>query len=173
MTSDTKSPEIPVEPSDPERAEWPDVTREYVEYLESVEEWRRAVAAEAYEAGWGDGYSIGRDGKERQMSDDLVKHVKDRADWLVDAVATATQNRAFLRGEPECDEVACEAIEMNGEKAMLTVAKPLTDRIEELESEIDYLRRWQNAAFLAHPNIDLDIKIDPEAQEELKGKTNE
>ena len=40
------------------------------------------------------------------------------ADWLVDAVATATQNRAFLRGDPECDEVACEAIYLNGLKAI-------------------------------------------------------
>jgi len=44
--------------------------------------------------------------------------ISDRADWLVDAVATATQNRMFLRGEPECDEVACGAILINGEKAI-------------------------------------------------------
>lgn len=44
--------------------------------------------------------------------------IKDRADWLVDAVATATQNRTYLRGEPECDMVACDAIRMNGEKAI-------------------------------------------------------
>ncbi len=38
MTNDnTKALERPVEPSDPERAEWSDVTREYVEYLEGVE----------------------------------------------------------------------------------------------------------------------------------------
>lgn len=45
---------------------------------------------------------------------------KDRADWLLDAVACATQNRMFLRGDPECDEVACEAILLNCEKAILT-----------------------------------------------------
>lgn len=44
--------------------------------------------------------------------------IKDRADWLVDAIATATQNRAFLRGEPEEDETATGAILMNGEKAI-------------------------------------------------------
>ena len=42
-------------------------------------------------------------------------------------------------------------------------------RIEELEAEIDYFRRWQNAAFWANPNIDIDIDKCPEAQEELKG----
>ena len=40
------------------------------------------------------------------------------SDWLVDAVATATQNRAFLRGDPDCDEIACEAIQLNGAKAI-------------------------------------------------------
>lgn len=44
---------------------------------------------------------------------------KDRADWLVDAVAMATQNRMFLRGDPECDDVAVEAILLNAEKAIL------------------------------------------------------
>ena len=43
---------------------------------------------------------------------------EDRADWLLDAVACATQNRMFLRGDSECDEVACDAILMNGEKAI-------------------------------------------------------
>jgi len=47
----------------------------------------------------------------------------------------------------------------------------MANRIEELEAEVNYLRRWQNAAFLAHPNIDIDIEIDPEAQEELEGET--
>jgi hypothetical protein len=35
---------------------------------------------------------------------------KEAADWLVDAVATATQDRRYLRGEPEADDVAIEAI---------------------------------------------------------------
>lgn len=43
---------------------------------------------------------------------------KDRADWLLDAVACATQNRQFLRGDPEYDEVAGEAILLNGAKAI-------------------------------------------------------
>lgn len=40
------------------------------------------------------------------------------ADWLVDAVATATQDRRFLRGDPAEDRVATEAIHANGKKAM-------------------------------------------------------
>lgn len=40
------------------------------------------------------------------------------ADWLVDAVATATQDRRFLRGDPAEDEVATEALYLNGKKAM-------------------------------------------------------
>lgn len=78
------------------------------------------------------------------MSDDLVKRIKDRGDWLVDAVATATQNRMFLRGEPECDDVACDAIRMNGEKAMSQIAKPLADRIEALTKERN--EAWKRAA---------------------------
>ena len=60
---------------------------------------------------------------------DLIERIRDRADWQVDAVATATQNRQFLRGEPECDDVACSAIYMNGEKAMRHIADPLQARI--------------------------------------------
>jgi hypothetical protein len=40
------------------------------------------------------------------------------ADWLVDAVATATQDRRFLRGDPAEDTVATEALLLNGKKAM-------------------------------------------------------
>lgn len=40
------------------------------------------------------------------------------ADWLVDAVAMATQDRRFLRGDPAEDRIATEAIMANGKKAM-------------------------------------------------------
>jgi hypothetical protein len=40
------------------------------------------------------------------------------ADWLVDAVATATQNPKFLRGDPFEDPIATEAIYSNAKKAM-------------------------------------------------------
>lgn len=45
---------------------------------------------------------------------------RERADWLLDAIACATQDRRFLRGDPEYDEVAGQAILSNGEKAILT-----------------------------------------------------
>jgi hypothetical protein len=44
--------------------------------------------------------------------------VADRAEWLIDAIATATQNRMFLRGDPAADDVAIEAIYLNGMKAI-------------------------------------------------------
>ena len=44
--------------------------------------------------------------------------VKDRADWLVDAVATATQNRSLLRGDESEDQVLTEALLLNAEKAI-------------------------------------------------------
>lgn len=40
------------------------------------------------------------------------------ADWLVDAVATATQDRRFLRGDTAEDTVATAAIYLNAKKAM-------------------------------------------------------
>lgn len=53
------------------------------------------------------------------MSAELLAIAKDRADWLVDAIGGSTQNRMFLRGDPEEDKVATEAIILNGEKAIL------------------------------------------------------
>lgn len=44
--------------------------------------------------------------------------VLDRADWLLDAIATSTQDRRFLRGDPEYDVEAGEAILLNGAKAI-------------------------------------------------------
>lgn len=40
------------------------------------------------------------------------------ADWLVDAVAGATQDRRFLRGDPLEDKYVTEAIYLNGKKAL-------------------------------------------------------
>lgn len=53
------------------------------------------------------------------MSVELERIAADRADWLLDAVATATQDRRFLRGDPQYDEYAGEAILLNGKKAIL------------------------------------------------------
>jgi len=41
------------------------------------------------------------------------------ADWVVDAVATATQNRMFLRGDPKENKLSTECIEINAKKAIL------------------------------------------------------
>ncbi len=43
---------------------------------------------------------------------------KDRSDWLLDAIAGATQDRRFLRGDPAYDEVVGEVILLNAEKAI-------------------------------------------------------
>ncbi len=43
----------------------------------------------------------------------------EAADWLLDAVACATQDRRFLRGEPEYDAAISEAILANGKVACL------------------------------------------------------
>jgi hypothetical protein len=48
------------------------------------------------------------------------------ADWLIDAVATATQNRALLRNDAAEDEVLTEAIILNGKKAILNAMKALS-----------------------------------------------
>jgi len=84
----------------------------------------------------------------RKQTDSMVK---DRADWLVDAVACATQNRIFLRGEDECDDVACDAIQMNGAKALRHVVdnhpELITARakIEAAEKLADALRDFATA----------------------------
>lgn len=55
----------------------------------------------------------------RTNGDAMDKNTPDYwADWLVDAVATATQDRRFIRGDPAEDEAATQAIYLNGKKAM-------------------------------------------------------
>lgn len=44
----------------------------------------------------------------------------DWADWLLDAVAMASQNRTFLRGDECYDEVIGQAILLNGRRAILS-----------------------------------------------------
>lgn len=48
------------------------------------------------------------------------------ADWLIDAVGMATQNRALLRGDPAEDSVLTEAIVLNGKKAILNALRAST-----------------------------------------------
>lgn len=61
---------------------------------------------------------------ERATPEELAA-AKEAADWLVDAVATAMQDRRFLRGDNGSDVPACEAIEMNGVIACLRAIKAL------------------------------------------------
>lgn len=65
----------------------------------------------------------------------LEELIEDRADWLVDAVATSTQNRSFLRGDPEEDVVATEAIKTCGVKAMQTLVQKIVRDAEEEENK--------------------------------------
>lgn len=61
---------------------------------------------------------------------------RDRAYWLLDAVATATQDRRFLRGDPEYDEVAGGAILANGKKAIVVaLAKAMQPEIDRRVAE--------------------------------------
>ena len=58
-----------------------------------------------------------------------VKAAKEAADWLVDAIACATQDRRYLRGDPECDTVAVETIKVNAIIACLR-AMHLLEKME-------------------------------------------
>jgi heme O synthase-like polyprenyltransferase len=63
--------------------------------------------------------------KESQMSGEQMKVANYWADWLIDAVGGATQNRALLRGDPAEDEILTQAIVLNGKKAILNAMKAL------------------------------------------------
>jgi hypothetical protein len=54
-----------------------------------------------------------------QAPERIREIAEDRADWLLDALACATQDRRFLRGAPEYDENAGEVILMNAKKAII------------------------------------------------------
>lgn len=43
-----------------------------------------------------------------------ISIAEEAADWLIDAVACATQDRRFLRGEEEYDDLTGQAIIRNG-----------------------------------------------------------
>jgi len=68
------------------------------------------------------------------------------ADWLIDAVGGATQNRALLRGDPAEDKVLTQAIVLNGKKAILNAMKAF-------------------AIISPEPKRDLDAERSPEALE--------
>lgn len=56
-----------------------------------------------------------------------IEVAREAAEWLIDAVACATQNRTFLRGEPECDVIATQAIIDNGIIACLRAMHKLEE----------------------------------------------
>ena len=55
--------------------------------------------------------------KEKRTDRQIAAIVNDRVDWLIDAVAMATQDRRLLRGDPQEDKVLTEALELNARKA--------------------------------------------------------
>lgn len=61
---------------------------------------------------------------------------KDRADWLLDAVATSTQDRRYLRGGPEYDAIAGGSILLNGEKAIRMATADLTAENARLKERV-------------------------------------
>lgn len=64
----------------------------------------------------------------------------ERADWLLDAIAGATQDRQFLRGDAECNPVVCEAVLLNGAKAILiALARAHVQRVSMLESALEQI----------------------------------
>ena len=105
------------------------------------------------------------------MAHDMI--AKDRADWLLDAIACATQNRQFLRGEPEYDEVAGEAILMNGEKAIsIAISRailkhdPLSDpRVVALAEALEWIEDYA----LAFPDLELIIEKSRAARRAIGG----
>lgn len=61
---------------------------------------------------------IFREPEEVMQDKEISAIAKDRADWLVDAVATATQERMFLRGDIAENTYVTEALLLNAEKAI-------------------------------------------------------
>lgn len=50
-----------------------------------------------------------------------IQTAERHADWLLDSIACATQDRRFLRGDDECDQFLCDAILGNGKISALHV----------------------------------------------------
>lgn len=62
-----------------------------------------------------------------RSSPQQITAAEEAADWLVDAVAGATQDRKYLRGELGCDDIAIEAIRLNGIVACLRAIHKLKE----------------------------------------------
>jgi len=70
-------------------------------------------------------------------SETLEQIVTERADWLLDAIAGATQDRQFLRGEEECNPVICDAVLLNGAKAIRTaIGRAQAERMRMAREEV-------------------------------------
>ena len=67
----------------------------------------------------------------------MEHEIQTQAEWLLDAIAAATQDRRFLRDDPQSDAVVCEAIIANARKAMGNL---LNARAEAAEAEVERLR---------------------------------
>jgi len=53
---------------------------------------------------------------------------------------------------------------------MSLMLRALAAERDALNVEVEYLRRWHKAAFLVHPNIDLDMESDPDARAALQAQ---
>ena len=61
----------------------------------------------------------------------MIKDAEYWADWLVDAVGMATQNRMLLRGDKSEDKALTEAIYLNGLKAIKSAMATTKDTTTE------------------------------------------
>lgn len=87
------------------------------------------------------------------------ERARDDADWLLDAIACSTQDRRFLRGEPEYDKVAGDAILLNAEKRMLqALATARREGAEEMRERAARAARSHHGA-AAKKRIDRGRKL--------------
>ncbi len=88
--------------------------------------------------------------------------------WLIDAVAGATQDRQFLRHDPECNEINAEAVERNGVIASLRAIHayntPAREHADEMHVLLANIMQDQNSRFgdaTIYPRlIDILVKLD-------------
>ena len=67
----------------------------------------------------------------------LDEIARDRADWLIDGAAMASQNRILLRGDDAADDVLIEAIEINARQAIrVAIERALAALLPELRAEL-------------------------------------
>ncbi|MFN7610551.1 MAG: hypothetical protein ACK5QX_06370 [bacterium] len=80
------------------------------------------------------------------IPDEIMQRARERADWLVDAIATCLQDIRFIRGDPEEDKALTEAVFINGQKAIaVALMRHETRAIMEARSEGYAVAREQAA----------------------------